>query len=129
MSEKTTWIGGCLCGTCRYEFRGDPLHTGYCHCDMCKKGTGGPFAVLVQASLEAFGWTKGRPGHIALPRLRRAAFAICVEHLLPPVRRWRVDTCDSRLGPARGILRRRKQIGLGRWRTGLAWRENARNLL
>ncbi|MHC2529736.1 hypothetical protein ACVIEM_006883 [Rhizobium leguminosarum] len=28
MSEKTTWIGGCLCGTCRYEFRGDRPHTG-----------------------------------------------------------------------------------------------------
>ncbi|WP_183782198.1 GFA family protein [Rhizobium sp. BK456] len=61
MSEKTTWIGGCLCGTCRYEFRGNPTHTGYCHCDICKKATGGPFAVLVQASLEAFRWTKGRP--------------------------------------------------------------------
>ncbi|RWY79881.1 GFA family protein [Rhizobium leguminosarum] len=28
---------------------------------MCKKATGGPFAVLVQASLEAFRWTKGLP--------------------------------------------------------------------
>lgn len=61
MSEETTWIGGCLCRTCRYEFRGHPTHTGYCHCDMCKKATGGPFAVLVQASLEEFRWTKGRP--------------------------------------------------------------------
>ncbi|WP_281033422.1 GFA family protein [Rhizobium leguminosarum] len=50
-----------MCGTCRYEFRGDPPQTGYCHCDMCKKATGGPFAVLVQASIEAFRWTNGRP--------------------------------------------------------------------
>ncbi|MGR9355055.1 GFA family protein [Rhizobium leguminosarum] len=81
MSEKTTWIGGCLCGTCRYEFRGDRPHTGYCHCDMCKKATGGPFAVLVQASLEAFRWTKGRPRSYRSSPLRRAVFAICVGHL------------------------------------------------
>jgi hypothetical protein len=47
MSESTPWTGGCLCGERRYEFRGDPPHSGYCHCDMCKRATGGAFAILV----------------------------------------------------------------------------------
>ncbi|MBB3290868.1 MULTISPECIES: GFA family protein [unclassified Rhizobium] len=59
MSEAR-WSGGCLCGSCRYEFSGDPLHAGYCHCNMCKRATGGAFAILVQAPLAAFEWTKGK---------------------------------------------------------------------
>ncbi|MBY5840463.1 GFA family protein [Rhizobium leguminosarum] len=55
------WTGGCLCGSRRYEFAGDPPHSGYCHCDMCKKATGGPFAVLVQARIDALAWTVGTP--------------------------------------------------------------------
>ncbi|NKL79135.1 GFA family protein [Rhizobium leguminosarum] len=55
------WTGGCLCGSCRYEFAGDPPHSGYCHCDMCKKATGGPFAVLVQARIDDLAWTVGTP--------------------------------------------------------------------
>ncbi|MBX4858854.1 GFA family protein [Rhizobium sophorae] len=55
------WTGGCLCGSCRYEFAGDPPLSGYCHCDMCKKATGGPFAVLVQARIDDFAWTAGTP--------------------------------------------------------------------
>ncbi|MBX4927295.1 hypothetical protein ABID08_006599 [Rhizobium binae] len=55
------WTGGCLCGSCRYEFAGDPPHSGYCHCDMCKKATGGPFAVLLQAKVEDLLWTAGSP--------------------------------------------------------------------
>ncbi|MBB2674967.1 UNVERIFIED_ORG: hypothetical protein GGE44_004549 [Rhizobium esperanzae] len=57
----TRWTGGCLCGSCRYEFTGDAPHAGYCHCDMCKKATGGPFAVLVQAKVEKLVWTDAAP--------------------------------------------------------------------
>jgi hypothetical protein len=61
MSEKRLWSGGCLCGARRYEFEGDPPHSGYCHCNMCKRATGGPFAVLVQARKDGLTWTKERP--------------------------------------------------------------------
>lgn len=56
MSEL--WRGGCLCGARRYEFEGDPPHIGYCHCNMCKRATGGAFAVLVQARRDKLKWTK-----------------------------------------------------------------------
>jgi hypothetical protein len=55
------FTGGCLCGACRYEFSADQPRTGYCHCNMCKKSTGGPFAVLVQVHQNAFRWTAEAP--------------------------------------------------------------------
>jgi hypothetical protein len=56
MSEL--WTGGCLCGARRYEFVGDPPHSRYCHCNMCKRATGGAFAVLVQARRDQLKWTQ-----------------------------------------------------------------------
>ena len=39
--------GGCLCGTVRYEYDGRPGKSSYCHCDDCKRATGGPYTVGV----------------------------------------------------------------------------------
>jgi hypothetical protein len=61
MNGNEVWTGGCLCGTRRYEFEGSPPYSGYCHCDMCKRATGGAFAVLVQARHAKLRWTKEPP--------------------------------------------------------------------
>jgi len=47
---ETILHGGCLCGAVRYECTGDTEDASYCHCDDCKKATGGPYTVglLVQ---------------------------------------------------------------------------------
>jgi hypothetical protein len=49
---KTILRGGCLCGSVRYECAGDPGDASYCHCDDCKRATGGPYTVgvLVRAA-------------------------------------------------------------------------------
>ena len=49
---KTILHGGCLCGTVRYECSGNTDAASYCHCDDCKKATGGPYTVgvLVEAA-------------------------------------------------------------------------------
>ncbi len=39
--------GGCLCGSVRYEYDGRPGESSYCHCDDCKRATGGPYTVGV----------------------------------------------------------------------------------
>ena len=44
---ETTLRGGCLCGAVRYECTGDPGNASYCHCDDCRKATGGPYTVGV----------------------------------------------------------------------------------
>ena len=38
MSENFT--GGCLCGAVRYEARGEPMVTGLCQCDDCRRSSG-----------------------------------------------------------------------------------------
>ena len=49
---ETILRGGCLCGAVRYECTGNPEDASYCHCDDCKKATGGPYTVgvLVKAA-------------------------------------------------------------------------------
>ena len=42
-----TLKGGCLCGHVRYEYLGEVGPSSYCHCDDCKRATGGPYTVGV----------------------------------------------------------------------------------
>jgi len=37
--------GGCLCGAVRFEFEGEPVRAGYCHCAMCRRLSGAPVSV------------------------------------------------------------------------------------
>ncbi len=55
------WTGGCLCGRRRYHFDADPVAVGLCHCNMCKKATGGPFAILVRVRQADLHWEADRP--------------------------------------------------------------------
>lgn len=44
---ETVLHGGCMCGAVRYEYDGEIGESSYCHCDDCKRATGGPFTVGV----------------------------------------------------------------------------------
>ncbi len=48
---ETNLRGGCLCGAVRYEATGNPEQASYCHCDDCKRATGGPYTVGVLVKL------------------------------------------------------------------------------
>ncbi len=54
------WTGGCQCGAVRYRIDSEP-HVTVCHCRMCQKAVGGPFAVLAAVSGPAVTWTRGMP--------------------------------------------------------------------
>ena len=61
MSEtEPTMTGGCQCGAIRYVLFETPVST-VCHCRMCQKAVGGPFAALSKVPMARFAWTRGQP--------------------------------------------------------------------
>jgi hypothetical protein len=52
--------GQCLCGTVRYEVDGPFASMMNCHCSMCRKHHGAPFATFVSAPLAGFRWVAGQ---------------------------------------------------------------------
>jgi hypothetical protein len=73
MSETAS--GGCQCGAVR--FRGSKFgRSSLCHCRMCQKAFGAPFALLVKVhDLE---WTRGAPSHFqSSNKVRRGFCAQC----------------------------------------------------
>lgn len=60
MTKKRLPItGGCLCGAIRYESSDPPNNGGCCHCDMCRKATGGLFFSWLSFPDGALRITKG----------------------------------------------------------------------
>ena len=57
---KPAMTGGCQCGAVRYALYEPPIST-VCHCRMCQKAVGGPFAALLKLPLARFAWTRGEP--------------------------------------------------------------------
>jgi hypothetical protein len=60
-TEVEVTTGRCLCGHVRFEYRGAPLETGYCHCESCRRHTSSPFVAFVVIDKVAFRYTKGAP--------------------------------------------------------------------
>jgi hypothetical protein len=52
--------GGCQCGAVRYALFETPEST-VCHCRMCQKAVGGPFAALSKVKTVNLTWTRGTP--------------------------------------------------------------------
>jgi len=59
--EEPVLTGGCQCGAVRYALGAMPEGTSICHCRMCQKAVGGPFAVFAPVRLADFAWTRGDP--------------------------------------------------------------------
>lgn len=46
--------GSCLCGKCVFSFECDNLEVGACHCEMCRKWSGGPTMAMHVDGLVVF---------------------------------------------------------------------------
>jgi hypothetical protein len=57
---QPTMTGGCQCGAVRYALFETPEST-VCHCRMCQKAVGGPFAALSKVKTASLTWTRGEP--------------------------------------------------------------------
>ena len=51
--------GSCLCGVLRYEVQGPLKELLHCHCSMCRKHHGAPFATFASAPAADFRWLSG----------------------------------------------------------------------
>lgn len=63
--RKPVMTGGCQCGAVRYTLFSEPKGVHICHCRMCQKAVGGPFAALAPVPAADFAWTRGEPGTYA----------------------------------------------------------------
>lgn len=60
MAKITTpFTGGCACGAVRYESTAEPVFMLNCHCQDCRRSSGGPFASFFVVPKEAFKLSKG----------------------------------------------------------------------
>jgi hypothetical protein len=62
------YAGGCLCGAVRYRLNARPLTMTACHCDACKKMSGGTNLLVITAPRDSFEHLSGE-----VQRFRRTA--------------------------------------------------------
>ena len=49
MTDEAVLSGGCLCGAVRFTATDVPTEASVCHCEMCRRWSGGPgFAVIAE---------------------------------------------------------------------------------
>jgi hypothetical protein len=53
--------GGCQCGAIRFALKAAPGKVSICHCRMCQKAAGAPFAAFAEIENGDFSWTRGQP--------------------------------------------------------------------
>ena len=58
---KPVLTGGCQCGAIRFAVKAAPVRVSICHCRMCQKASGAPFASFADIEHTDFTWTKGKP--------------------------------------------------------------------
>ena len=61
MAGKSVLTGGCQCGAVRFALTAAPTRVSICHCRMCQKASGAPFASLADIPSANFSWTRGTP--------------------------------------------------------------------
>jgi hypothetical protein len=72
MTEVLT--GGCQCGAIRYALDMVPFGVHVCHCRMCQKAVGGPFAVICPILKTSFRLTRGTISYFHSSAVARRGF-------------------------------------------------------
>ena len=72
--------GSCLCGTVRWEADAPFARMRHCHCTMCRKAHGAPFATFLSVASDRFRLVSGAEnitGYQSSPRYHRAFCSTC----------------------------------------------------
>jgi len=72
--EPYSMSGGCQCGAGRFAFDAPPENVHVCHCRMCQKAVGGPFAVICPVLKTSFRVTRGEISYFRSSELARRGF-------------------------------------------------------
>ena len=68
----------CFCGGIRFELSAPPVFACHCHCESCRRASGGPFVTWVTFPLESFSLSAGKPAeHRSSPDVVRGHCADC----------------------------------------------------
>lgn len=89
--EMKTYEGSCFCGAVHLEVSGEAAGAGYCHCDSCRRWSGGPINAFTLWKPQAVRITKGE-AHIGeyrgSARSHRQWCKECGGHLLTRHPEW-----------------------------------------
>ncbi|EFI28718.1 hypothetical protein CC1G_13744 [Coprinopsis cinerea okayama7 len=55
--QEPVITGGCFCGGARYEVRGKPVLSAYCHCTLCQRFNAAAFIHTIHFPASSFKWT------------------------------------------------------------------------
>jgi hypothetical protein len=68
------FAGGCQCGAVRYRLTSAPVGVHVCHCRMCQKAVGGPFAIICPVLKSGFRLTRGTMSYFHSSDIARRGF-------------------------------------------------------
>src|ERR1700738_727393 len=71
---KPLLTGGCQCGAIRFALSAAPVKVSICHCRMCQKASGAPFASFADIEHSDFSWTRGKPAAFKSSSIAERAF-------------------------------------------------------
>ena len=79
MTDADTIHGGhCLCGALKFEVTGAPEWAAHCHCESCRRATGGPMTTFAGYRESTFAYTAGTPrAHHSSPGVTREFCGEC----------------------------------------------------
>jgi len=89
MTSESIHSGGCMCGAVRFQVRGDPKWTAYCHCHSCRKHTGAPASAYAGFERTRVLFTQGQPSYYeSSATVKRGFCAACGSTLTYEGARW-----------------------------------------
>jgi hypothetical protein len=91
MANERTYRGSCFCGAVEIEVKGEPAAAGYCHCDSCRRWSGGPINAFTLWPPSAVAVTRGAEQidtYNKTPRSGRKWCKACGGHLFTEHPAW-----------------------------------------